>query len=332
MTSSSPFGPSIPNWGRIAPARVAAAPSLRAHVLHVPTTLGELRVSLHEFGLRIRSESDVKDYGILCGSTSPLESSVRVTTDAATGATSTLLSAKTAAGMQLELTIGHDPFSFELRHGGAFVQGSSSDGHFVRRFRLPPLARHDGRWLFTFELGAATAVYGLGEKSGRLDKRGQLLRSFNHDALGLNAEWSYKNVPFAWSPDGWGIFVHTPAPVTHGVGYGPWSQRAYALVLEDDALDIFVFTGMNGAAQIARYTELTGRAPVPPDWSLGIILSRAYYKDSAEILAVAREVRSRGMPCESSRSMGELGRIRILASRSSGVRSATPILSRPLMR
>lgn len=298
MTSSSPFGPSIPNWGRIAPARVAAAPSLRAHVLHVPTTLGELRVSLHEFGLRIRSESDVKDYGILCGSTSPLESSVRVTTDAATGATSTLLSAKTAAGMQLELTIGHDPFSFELRHGGAFVQGSSSDGHFVRRFRLPPLARHDGRWLFTFELGAATAVYGLGEKSGRLDKRGQLLRSFNHDALGLNAEWSYKNVPFAWSPDGWGIFVHTPAPVTHGVGYGPWSQRAYALVLEDDALDIFVFTGMNGAAQIARYTELTGRAPVPPDWSLGIILSRAYYKDSAEILAVAREVRSRGMPCE----------------------------------
>jgi alpha-D-xyloside xylohydrolase len=200
--------------------------------------------------------------------------------------------------MQLELTIGHDPFSFELRHGGAFVQGSSSDGHFVRRFRLPPLARHDGRWLFTFELGAATAVYGLGEKSGRLDKRGQLLRSFNHDALGLNAEWSYKNVPFAWSPDGWGIFVHTPAPVTHGVGYGPWSQRAYALVLEDDALDIFVFTGMNGAAQIARYTELTGRAPVPPDWSLGIILSRAYYKDSAEILAVAREVRSRGMPCE----------------------------------
>lgn len=298
MTSSSPFGPSIPNWGRIAPARVAAAPSLRAHVLHVPTTLGELRVSLHEFGLRIRSESDVKDYAILCGSTSPLESSVRVTTDAATGATSTLLSAKTAAGMQLELTIGHDPFSFELRHGGAFVQGSSSDGHFVRRFRLPPLARHDGRWLFTFELGAATAVYGLGEKSGRLDKRGQLLRSFNHDALGLNAEWSYKNVPFAWSPDGWGIFVHTPAPVTHGVGYGPWSQRAYALVLEDDALDIFVFTGMNGAAQIARYTELTGRAPVPPDWSLGIILSRAYYKDSAEILAVAREVRSRGMPCE----------------------------------
>ena len=59
-----------------------------------------------------------------------------------------------------------------------------------------------------------------------LDKRGQLIRSFNHDALGVNAEISYKNTPFCWSPEGWGVFIHTPAPVTHGVGYAPWSQRA----------------------------------------------------------------------------------------------------------
>jgi alpha-D-xyloside xylohydrolase len=109
---------------------------------------------------------------------------------------------------------------------------------------------------------------------------------------------SYKNAPFAWSPDGWGLFVHTTAAVTHGVGYAPWSQRSYGAFVESPSLDLFLFDGVDGAAQLRQYTSLTGRAPVPPRWSLGVILSKAYYKDAEEILAVAREVRSRGMPCD----------------------------------
>ena len=294
MTDAALFELEIPNWGRITPATVTDAPQLRERVLHLPTTLGTIRLSLHEFGLRLRSMGDVRDYGILCGDAEPL--AAELTTQVSPGRSQ--LQARTRDGALLELSIEHAPFSFELRHDGRRVQSSPSDGHFVRRFRLPPLARHAGRWLCTLELGPSTPVYGLGEKSGRLDKRGQLLRSFNRDALGLNAEWSYKNVPFAWSPDGWGAFVHTPAPVTHGVGYGPWSQRAYVLAIEDEALDLFLFSGEGGAAQLSQYTSLTGRTPVPPDWSLGVILSRAYYRDAAEILAVAREVRRRRMPCE----------------------------------
>lgn len=292
MTRIESLQPTAPNWGRVPPVRVNGAPLLRGAVLHLPTSAGELRLTLHEDGARLRSASDARDYGIVCGEALPLP--LRLTT----GEGETRIEAHAAAGDTLELRIGHDPWHFELRRNARRVQGSPSDGHFVRRFRLPPLARVDGGWLLSLELGPDTRVYGLGEKSGRLDKRGQLLRSYNRDALGLNAEWSYKNAPFAWSPQGWGVFVHTGAPVTHGVGYGPWSQRAYALVVEDDALDVFLFTGEGGAAQLAQYTALTGRAPLPPEWSLGVILSKAYYRDSAEILAVAREVRARGMPCE----------------------------------
>ncbi|MFZ9478598.1 MAG: alpha-xylosidase [Steroidobacteraceae bacterium] len=288
--------PVAPNWGRMAPAVVTAPPRLEGSMLTVPTSLGELRITLHEFGLRLRSAEDVRDYGILCGSTAALPVVLRKQGEGDSSVS--CLEATTADGHRLSLTICHTPFAFELQRDGRRVQGSPSDGHFVRRFRLPPLARHSDRWLLTLELGASTPVYGLGEKSGRLDKRGQLIRSYNRDALGLNAEWSYKNVPFAWSPEGWGSFVHTPQPVTHGVGYGPWSQRAYVMWLEDPALDVFIFTGASGAAQLAQYTELTGRAPVPPEWSLGVILSKAYYKDAEEILAVAREVRRREMPCE----------------------------------
>ncbi|NJO12477.1 MAG: alpha-xylosidase, partial [Gammaproteobacteria bacterium] len=198
----------------------------------------------------------------------------------------------------LALRIEHAPLNFELTLADRCVQRSPGDAHFVRRFRLPPFARAAGCWLMTLDLGADTPVYGLGEKWGRLDHRGQLLRSFNQDALGVNAEYSYKNAPFAWSPDGWGVFVHGVAPVTHAVGFAPWSQRAYALQVEGPGLDVFLFTGADGRELLAQYTELTGRAPVPPDWSLGVILSKAYYRDADEILAVAREVRARDMPCD----------------------------------
>ncbi|MBM4209903.1 MAG: alpha-xylosidase, partial [Gammaproteobacteria bacterium] len=205
---SSALDPYVPNWGRMAAAQVAGELVLQDNVLHLPTSLGSLRLSLHEFGLRLRSGGDVRDYGILCGDLEPLP--LKLDFLGSGDQSQSRLHARTATGEELLVSIGHAPFSFALYRDGRCVQESPRDGHFVRRFRLPPLARHDDRWLLTLELGPSTPVYGLGEKSGRLDKRGQLLRSYNRDALGLNAEWSYKNVPYAWSPDGWGAFVHTP--------------------------------------------------------------------------------------------------------------------------
>jgi alpha-D-xyloside xylohydrolase len=298
--------PGVPNWGRIPALAVTGAPALVAvgagHELRLPTApvdraeggvaASGIVITLHEHGLRLRVGPPVRDYGILVAAPVPLQLQL----EAIDGGSR--VTACTASGGALELRVGHAPFHFELLLDGRRVQASSTDGHFVRRFRLPPLARHEGRWLFNVDLGADTPVYGLGEKSGKLDKRGQWLRSYNHDALGLNAERSYKNAPFAWSPEGWGVFVHGPDPVTHGVGFGPWSQRAYLLAVEGEGLDVFVLTGADGAAQLRQYTDLTGRAPEPPPWSLGTILSKAYYKDADEILSVAREVRARGLPCE----------------------------------
>jgi len=277
-----------PNWGRIPALAVSGAATLADDgSVRVPTSAGELSVTLHDFGARLRLGPPGRDYGILVEAPTPLPVAVEV----GEGQT------RIVAG-DLALTLTHTPLAFVLEHGGRRVQSSPTDAHFVRRYRLPPFARLDHGWLVSLELGHATPVYGLGEKWGRLDHRGELIRSFNHDALGVNAEKSYKNTPYAWSPDGWGVFVHTAAAVTHAVGYAPWSQRAYALEVDSPTLDLFLFTGRTGAEQLAQYTALTGRAPVPPAWSHGLILSKAYYRDADEILAVAREVRRRGMPCE----------------------------------
>jgi alpha-D-xyloside xylohydrolase len=282
------FGVESPNWGRIPPVRVTGAATVVASgAVSVPTSAGVLTVTLHEAGARLQLGPTARDYGIL------VETPAALSTALAAGEGETRIACN-----DLLLVLGHEPLSFTLSRGSRVVQCSPHDAHFVRRFRLPPFAQVEGGWFVSLDLGEDTAVYGLGEKWGRLDRRGQLIRSFNQDALGVNAESSYKNAPFAWSPDGWGVFVHTTAAVTHGVGYAPWSQRAYALFVDSPSLDLFLFDGADGAAQLRQYTRLTGRAPVPPRWSLGVILSKAYYKDADEILAVAREVRARGMPCD----------------------------------
>lgn len=164
--------------------------------------------------------------------------------------------------------------------------------------RFLPLSCTPESWLLSWELPPHERVYGLGEQFGRLERRGQLIDNWNRDALGVNTEWSYKNMPFLWSSGGWGLFVHTPAQVLHGVGYAQWSHRAYVQQVREPNLDLFIFLGDNPAEILADFTALTGRSPVPPLWSFGAWYSRAYYRTADELLEVAAKLRQRRIPAD----------------------------------
>ncbi|MDQ6620615.1 MAG: alpha-xylosidase [Pseudomonadota bacterium] len=242
------------------------------------------------FRVRI-GQSTCPDYGIVVGRTEPCKS-VRTTERWCFE----------SGDATLELT--DHPLRFRLRWRGETVLESITDQHFRGWTRLPAFGRTASaeRWMASLALGSAEAVYGLGEKFGPLNKRGQLLHSEVHDALGVNTELSYKNTPFAWSPGAacgaWGVFVNTPATVHHGVGHPGWSHRSYVLIAEDDALDLFLFAAAAPADIIAAYTALTGKVPPVPRWSLGLWVSRAYYRTPEEAAEVARELRARQIPCD----------------------------------
>ena len=283
----------VPDWNNIDAIELTEKPILvEGHTLKCKTNAGELAFKLFDQGLRLSSVVERKqDYKLLIDE--PVYNALSMTQNNDTSVVS---------GANLQLFIQHKPFSFNVIHSNeksAFK--SPSDGHFVRKHRVPPLAKNDQGWWLSLDLKSSEPIYGLGEKWGALNKRGQLVRSYNSDALGVNAEISYKNIPFCWSPDGWAVLCHTPAPVTHSVGYAPWSQRSYTALIEDPYLDVFFFTSQQtnkGADFIAQLNQLTGYAPVPPKFSGGVILSKAYYKDPEELLAVAKQVREREMPCD----------------------------------
>jgi alpha-D-xyloside xylohydrolase len=285
----SEFSVSVPQWNNIPQLAINGIAKLsEQNTVIFSTDYGDLAVSMFDIGVRFQI-GDRRDYDYQMIKKIP----ETIPTKFETSEHSTVITSK-----GYRLIIKHNPFSFQLYEDNQLIQSSPGDGHFVRQFRLPPLAKVDNGWFISFDLDSSEPVYGLGEKWGKLDKRGQLIRSYNHDALGVNAEISYKNVPFSWSPKGWGLFVHTPAPVTQGVGYAPWSQRSYGILVEDFCLDIFLLKAPTGAAMLDTYTELTGKAPIPPDWSLGVILSKAYYKDVDELMQTAKAVRANKMPCD----------------------------------
>ena len=202
------------------------------------------------------------------------------------------------------LEIAPGPVRFRLLHRGTAVLGSITDEVFRGVPRLPAFGRRrqGGQWSAALALASGEAVYGLGEKFGPLNKRGQLIHSQVVDARGVNTGLAYKNAPFAWSPGlgkgAWGLFVNTPAMVMHGVGHPDWSHRSYVVLVDDEALDLFLFAAATPAGILDRYTELTARPASVPLWSLGLAVSRIACATPEEAASVADEFRTRRLPCD----------------------------------
>lgn len=180
---------------------------------------------------------------------------------------------------------------------------SPQDASFTSPHRIAPLGlgywQHRRYWTFSVGLESGEPIYGLGEKWSALDKRGQWISSDNRDAVGVNAEWSYKNCPFLWSTKGWGVLFHTPNRVHHAVGYPQYSHRSYiGFVEEDTALDIFIFLEENCVNILQKYSWLTGETPQLPLWGFGIWISRAWYKDEEEIMESAHRIRNEHFPAD----------------------------------
>jgi len=226
------------------------------------------------------------DYGLVVAAAQPL--AVRADSEGRT----------IIEGASSRLIIEQDPLRFVLERVGTPVLTSITDEHFRGWSRLPAFGCDGGRWIASVALASGEPVYGLGEKFSSLDRRGQLVESHVEDALGVNTGRSYKNTPFCWSPEGWGLFVNTPGRVSHGVGFPTWSHRSYAAIVEDEALDLFVFAGDSPAALLGIYTELTGRTPKIPAWGLGLWISKAYYKTADEAVDVASALRAHGIGCD----------------------------------
>ncbi|MBX7172228.1 MAG: DUF4968 domain-containing protein [Pyrinomonadaceae bacterium] len=151
------------------------------------------------------------------------------------------------------------------------------------------------RFAATFELAHDEKIFGSGESFTRLDKRGQKINLTVRDGMGVQGQYLYKPIPFFLSNRGYGMFVHTSAPVTFD--FGKYFDQHNTIYAADDQLDLFIFLG-NPKEILSEYTALTGRSPVPPLWSFGFWMSRITYKSEDEVRDVAAKLRQYKIPSD----------------------------------
>jgi alpha-D-xyloside xylohydrolase len=146
-----------------------------------------------------------------------------------------------------------------------------------------------------FTLQPGEKLFGAGESFTRLDKRGQKVVLWTNDANGVETDRMYKPIPFFLSSRGYGMFVHTSAPATFD--FGASFSNTNSLLLGDDQMDLFVFFGAPKDI-LNEYTNLTGKAPMPPLWSFGLWMSRITYFSEDQVRTVAAKLRQNRIPSD----------------------------------
>ena len=146
-----------------------------------------------------------------------------------------------------------------------------------------------------FSLAPGERIYGCGESFTSLNKVGQKVHLFVTDPQGPETDGQYKPVPFYFSNRGYGIFMHTSAPVT--CDFGASYIGAQRLFMADEQMDFFVFFG-SPKDILYEYTEITGKSPMLPLWTFGTWMSRITYFSQAEGLDIAHQLRAHKIPSD----------------------------------
>jgi alpha-glucosidase len=136
--------------------------------------------------------------------------------------------------------------------------------------------------------------FGLGERTGPLDRAGRRFRLQNVDALGYDAARTdplYKHIPLAITLTAqnaaFGLFYDTYSDCEFDFGatldsyHGPFRS----FIAEQGDLDLYVIAGPRVADVTRRFTWLTGRPALPPRWALGYSGSSMAYTEAPDAQA-----------------------------------------------
>jgi alpha-glucosidase len=149
-------------------------------------------------------------------------------------------------------------------------------------------------------------VYGFGEKNGRLNKRGRNLGGYayamwNSDTFAYDSDTDpiYASIPFYLvlrKGRAHGIFLDNSYRTSFDIGHS--SQGLLSLGADGGEVNYYVIFGPHPKDVIRRYTEMTGRMPLPPRWALGYHQCRYSYYPESRVRLVANTFREKQIPAD----------------------------------
>jgi len=195
------------------------------------------------------------------------------------------------------ITIATTDLEVVVQRAPLLITFQDAATHRVLNADQHPMARNPktGHVATAKKLGLEERFYGLGEKAARLEKRRGRFTMWNSDTPGYSegTDPIYQSIPFylGWE-DGaaYGLFYDNSYRSTFDLGYT--GQDSAGFEAEGGEINYYFFAGPTMKTIVSRYTELTGRMPLPPLWALGNQQCRySYYPDSTaeQIAALYRK-------------------------------------------
>ena len=140
--------------------------------------------------------------------------------------------------------------------------------------------------------------FGLGEKSGPVNRRGRTYTMWNSDkpCYGPQEDPLYKSIPFFFSNYKYGIFFDNTWKSKFD--FGTTSSEYFSFGSNGGELIYYFIHGNDYAQIIEQYTQLTGKPIMPPNWAFGFSQCRGLYTNEKLARSVAAEFRKRKIPCD----------------------------------
>jgi alpha-glucosidase len=143
--------------------------------------------------------------------------------------------------------------------------------------------------------------YGLGDKAGPIDRRGEAFTMWNTDTYGWQESTDplYKDIPFFLALRhgvSYGVFLDNAYRSSFDLGRG--ERDSYSFGAEGGELNYYFFFGPEPKKVLQSYTALVGHIPLPPLWTLGFQQSRYSYFPESRVREIAATFREHKIPAD----------------------------------
>lgn len=179
---------------------------------------------------------------------------------------------------------------------------SDMEGHVLQEDSVSnPTEYHGTAFCLTKNMPAEEHYFGLGDKTGPLDRRNQAFTLWNTDAYEFQESTDplYKSIPFFLAVrEGRTIGVLLDNTWRSSFDFGKQSATTYSFGADAGPIDYYVFYGPDAKQVVEDYAWLTGPTPLPPLWALGFQQSRYSYYPEARVREIADKLRADKIPSD----------------------------------
>ena len=153
---------------------------------------------------------------------------------------------------------------------------------------------------FTYTMDSDAVVYGLGEATRGINKRGYCYISDCTDDPNHTEDkrslYGAHNFIVVWGKETFGLFFDYPSRLTFDIGYTRMDTLTVSCGNAD--LDLYVITGSSPYDIVKQFRHIIGRSYIPPKFAFGFGQSRWGYRTKEDFRKVARGYRENHIPLD----------------------------------